>query len=172
MNLYFRLLLSLFYSSRIPKISLTQSAHLWFKAYPFDCDLNGHLTNSKYLAFMDLGRVSLIQQLGFFTIFYKKKWFPVLQSLEISFIKEIKPYAKIYLTTKFLGFDDKYLYIDQKFWVNNVLCATARIRGVFVSPAGVVPKSELISIFAEKITELPNSISLWKNYLLEKRHET
>jgi acyl-CoA thioesterase FadM len=156
----------------MPKISLTGFAQLWFRVYRFDCDLNGHLTNSKYLAFMDLGRVSFIQQSGLLKAFYQRRWFPVLQSVDLTFIKEIRPYSKILLTTELLGCDEKYIYLQQKFLVNNQLCCVGRIRGVFVGPKGKVAMNDLLAVLPNQIPASPPSLESWKNYLVDKKNET
>jgi acyl-CoA thioesterase FadM len=172
MNLFFRLLLSLFYSSRQPKIALTGIAHLPFRIYRFDCDLNGHLTNSKYLSFMDLGRVSFLQQIGLFNYFYKKSWFPVLQSVDLTFIKQILPGYRVMLTTQLLGIDEKYLYLEQKFLVNGELKAIGRVRGVFVGREGTIPMHEIKTILPGELPILPPSLDVWKTYLIDKKNET
>jgi len=158
----------------MPRILLHEQAHLWFHIYRFDCDLNGHLTNSKYLAFMDLGRVSLIQQIGLLKIFYQRRSFPVLQSIDMTFIKEIRPGSRLLLKTKLLGLDEKYIYLEQRFLVNDRLHAIARVRGVFIGAKGKLSNDELLLLIKDKgeIPILPASIDVWKTYLADKKNET
>ena len=63
MNLYFRIILVLIKSFFAKKISPLTSSTLSFRALPFDCDINLHLTNARYLSFMDLGRTYYVGQL-------------------------------------------------------------------------------------------------------------
>jgi len=158
----------------MPRILVHEQAHLWFYIYPFDCDLNGHLTNSKYLAFMDLGRVSFIQQVGLLNTLYQRRCFPVLQSIDMTFIKEIRPGSRLLLKTKLLGLDEKYIYLEQNFLVNDQLHAIARVRGVFIGPKGKLANDELLSLMQDKgnLPILPNSINVWKTYLADKKNET
>jgi hypothetical protein len=61
MNLYFRLFYLLLWE--IPRNKLRQSilatSGYQFRVLPLDVDINAHLTNSRYLALMDLGVVLL-----------------------------------------------------------------------------------------------------------------
>ena len=62
MNLYFRFWLILWQSLRAKAQNLLAPSQLRFTVFPTDCDLNLHLTNSRYLSFMDLGRTHLLGQ--------------------------------------------------------------------------------------------------------------
>lgn len=172
MTLFFRLFLITIQGFFKKRSSLNEVSSLFFKVYYFDIDLNGHLTNSKYLSFMDLGRFRLIQQYGLLKHFILNKMFPVLQSVEMSFIKEIKPGEIIELKTKLIGFDEKYIYIEQLFYVKNELRCSARIRGVFLSSKGIVSPNDVFLLLKDQIVpKLPESINLWKIYLQAKKNE-
>lgn len=92
MNLYFRLLL-LFYRIKRNKLyqPLLDEVEIDFRALPSDCDINLHLTNSRYLAFMDLARTWMTERLGLFSVVMKRRWFPIVNATAITYIKDIKP---------------------------------------------------------------------------------
>ena len=73
MTLFFRLFLITIQGFFKKRCSLNEVSSLFFKVYYFDIDLNGHLTNSKYLSFMDLGRLRLIQDYGLLKHFFINK---------------------------------------------------------------------------------------------------
>ena len=56
-NLYLRLLKSLFLLPFVRRQALLGSGRIAFRAWPNDCDINLHLNNGRYLTFMVLGRV-------------------------------------------------------------------------------------------------------------------
>ncbi len=63
MNLYLRLFLLLFRLIGLKRKGLFEESRVAFRVLPNDCDINFHMNNGRYLAFMDLGRVHLMAQL-------------------------------------------------------------------------------------------------------------
>ncbi|CCQ09367.1 conserved protein of unknown function; putative thioesterase domain [Pseudoalteromonas luteoviolacea B = ATCC 29581] len=172
MNLYFRLLLLLW---RIRKNrdyeKLLAPVEIDFKVMPSDCDINMHLTNSRYLAFMDLARTWLTEKVGLFGAIYKRRWFPIVNATAITYIRDIKPLQTFTVTTQLVGWDHKYFYISQKFHSERGLHAIAFIRGVFCRKQGIVPVEEMLDVagFDGEAPILPKEIMHWKEMLEEKK---
>ena len=174
MNLFLRILW-LFLSQKKQELShWSQTTHVSIKVGFLDLDINAHLTNSRYLAFMDLGRLQLIRSLSFFSLMWKKKWMPVLSTVNCSYIKEIPRGARIDLRTKIIGFDEKYWFIRQQFYVNETLHAQALCRGLFVGPQGKVKPEHILKqhqasskAIDTQALELPKYIPSWQDFLQE-----
>jgi hypothetical protein len=64
MNLYLRLICVLWKIWRLPRKGVFDESRVTFRVLPTDCDVNFHLNNGRYLAFMDLGRLHLTAQIG------------------------------------------------------------------------------------------------------------
>jgi hypothetical protein len=64
MVLIFRVILVLLLSRFRRRIGPLDEASLRFTALPTDCDLNFHMSAGRYLSFMDVGRVELIEREG------------------------------------------------------------------------------------------------------------
>jgi acyl-CoA thioesterase FadM len=108
-------------------------ARLRFRVLPFDCDLNFHLNNARYLSFMDLGRWHLLAVSGLFKQVRKHRWLPVIAGLEITFLRPINPLQAFDLVTRVLAWDDRYVYLEQRFIVKGSLMATALVKGAFIA---------------------------------------
>jgi acyl-CoA thioesterase FadM len=138
---------------------------------PWDIDTNGHLTNSRYLSFMDLGRLDLFVYSGL----WKRDWthsiFPILQSVEISYIRSILPGQVTSVHTQILGVDEKYCYIQQQFTVNGKIVADARVRAVLCNGHGALLPTSIMQEHSIP-SSLPASIEKWKNYLSLKTIES
>lgn len=132
MNLIFRVLLLLLTRNRLPKIKPLEPSHTRVTVWPTDCDFNLHLTNSRYPALLDLARTQYLIQIDSLSKFISGGWKSVLSSQSISFIKEIKPFAKVDITTQILNWDRKYCYIEHQFFVDNKLHAKALARVAFI----------------------------------------
>ena len=84
MNLYFRLLLLFFKIKRNRDYqSLLDTVDIDYKALPSDCDINLHLTNSRYLAMMDLSRTWMTERVGLLKQIMKRRWFPIVNATAI-----------------------------------------------------------------------------------------
>ena len=132
MNLIFRVLLLLLTRNRLPRIKPLEPSHACVKVWPTDCDFNFHLTNSRYPALLDLARTQYLIQINSLSKFVGGGWKSVLSSQSISFIKEIKPFANVDITTQVLNWDRKYCYIEHQFFVDNKLHAKALARVAFI----------------------------------------
>ena len=168
MNLYFRLLL-LFYRIKRNKLyqPLLEEVEINYRALPSDCDINLHLTNSRYLAFMDLARTWMTERLGLFPVVMKNRWFPIVNATAITYIRDIKPLQEFTVATQLVGWDHKYFYIKQTFKSERGLHAVAYVRGVFKKKGGFVTVEELLEAagFEGEAPELHEEIVHWKEML-------
>lgn len=106
---------------------LTLSSHT-FRVMPWDCDLNLHLTNGRYPVWLDLVRTRFFIEIGASHLFIKQGWRSVLASQTVTFIREIKPLAKVQVTSEVLHWNRKYLYLEHRFLVDGKLHASALAR--------------------------------------------
>jgi len=132
-NLYLRLLRVLLGTLFIRRRPLLEPGCLRFRVWPTDCDINLHLNNGRYLAFMDLGRIHLIAQIGFLGKILRRQWVPVLTDAEIRFIRPLKPLQPFELVTRLLTWDENCFYIEQRFIAGGRLHAVGRVKGLFLS---------------------------------------
>ena len=173
MNLYFRMLVV------FVKIWLgltkrwSEESVLQFRVFPFDCDVNLHLTSSRYVAFADLGRIHLLGQIGILRGVLNRRWFPFASGVEITYIRPIMPLQKLNLRTRILTWDEKYWYTEHKFEVGNQLRAIAIVRGVFVKGPDIIPMNEIAALTDEDPASppAPNSIQQWIQLLEAKKEE-
>ncbi len=146
MNLYFRLIRILLKISSCKIIKADETSIIKYRAWPFDCDINFHMTGSRYTALMDLSRVYFIGQINIFSKLIKRKWFPVVKAQEITFYKPIKPLQEFEVQTKLLAWEDKYCYVRQRIVSNDTVCAEAIIKGVFVGNRKTIPLQEVMEL--------------------------
>ena len=165
MNLYIRLLLLFFKIKRNRDYQqLLDTVDIDYKALPTDCDINLHLTNSRYLAMMDLSRTWMIERIGLLKQVMKRRWFPIVNATAITYIRDIKPMQRYTISTKLVGWDHKYFYIEQKFHSARGLHAIAYVRGVFKNKKGIVSIEEMLEVaeFDGVAPILPIEIMHWK----------
>ncbi|QUN05836.1 thioesterase family protein [Shewanella yunxiaonensis] len=174
MNLYFRLFWLLFWRMRRARtIDFLDVSRLEFRAWPTDCDINLHLTNARYPALMDLARTYMLSEMGLLKPFLQRKWLPVVNASEFTFIRDIKPLHKFNIDTRLLGWDDKYFYIEQRFVSQRGLHAIANVRGLFVCKGRKITTAELLqaAAFQGEAPALAADVLAWKQLLQAKKQQ-
>jgi len=68
----------------------------------------------------------------------------VVGALKIRFLKPLKPFQKFELKTRIIGWDSKWLYLEQWFEAGGELCAKAHLQGLFKGPERKVATKELL----------------------------
>lgn len=109
-----------------------------------DCDINGHMNNSRYLAIMDLGRWHYMLATGLWRFTLERKWAPVAVRVEIDYKKSLKPGDRFELETRAISTTERTVTIQQRFWKGDVLCADARVIVLFMHKGQVQALAPLI----------------------------
>ena len=136
MNLYLRLLQLMLRNRTKDRITLWDSAVTDFRVLPSDCDIFRHMTNSRYLAVMDLGRMDLLERSGFWDQLQAKGWYPVVAGQTINYRRSLKPLQKYQVKSRVVGVDDRWVYAEQTFTAKDEVYARAFIRIRFLKKEG------------------------------------
>ena len=171
MNLYLRLLWLLWHMRGMEQRGLFDESRLAFRVLPNDLDLNLHMNNGRYLAFMDLGRVHLMAQAGLMVHVRRNRWMPVLAAAEITYLRSLNPFERFELVTRVMTWDDKYVYMEQTFEREGELCAHAYVKGLFLSHEGRVPNAELVGAMGYRgdAPAMPEALQRWAALTITKR---
>jgi YbgC/YbaW family acyl-CoA thioester hydrolase len=152
MNLLLRLLLVLirarhYRAGAFPPLG---EARLTFRILPTDLDFNLHVNNARYLSFMDLGRVDLLNRLGLLRFAFRGRWLPVLGAAAIRYHRPLHLGQRVALVTRLAGWDEKWFYLEQRFERGDKPIATAWVKGLIRGPEGSIPtRAVLASVGAD-----------------------
>jgi len=145
MNLWLRLLWVLIAVLWRPRIGVTDSSVLGFRVMPHDLDLNIHMTNARYLALMDLGRIDLAARCGLLRLTFQRKWQPVVGGTVVRFRRALKPFQRFSLTSRLVGWDDRWFYFEQSFEAGGMPACLALVRGAFLNDGAIVSPHEVMA---------------------------
>jgi acyl-CoA thioesterase FadM len=164
MNLYFRLLkliLSRFFFRKA--LGFLETSVIEGRVWPTDLDNNLHMNNGRYLTIMDLGRLDLILCCGYLRLCVKNRWFPIVGALKILYLKPLKPFQKFQLKTRVLGWDSKWIYIEQIFEADGILCAKSVLQGLFHGSQKKISTREWMKAarYQKKSPQLPKDVRAW-----------
>ncbi len=163
MNLYlraFKIIILSFFRKRLGPL---ETGIVKFRVWPNDIDINFHLNDGRYVSVMDLGRLDLTLRNGLLTHCIKNRWFPVVASVMVRYVKSIKPFQKYRVETCILGWDDDWFYFFQRFLCGGELLAAGIVRTVFLRNGSKVKSEDIVtSLYGKmKSPEIPEWIKEW-----------
>lgn len=136
MNMFLRTMLVMWKSRRSSRLSMLDVSRLWLRVVPSDLDILGHMNNGVYLSYMDLGRMDLVIRAGAWKLFSERGWLPVAASETMSFRRSLQPWQRFELQTRIVGYDDRAVYMQQRFVVAGEIYAEGVVRGRFAKKSG------------------------------------
>ena len=147
LNLWGRLVYTLIAKRFRKKIEFMDTCITPFRVLPSDLDLNFHMNNARYFAWMDIGRLDLLSRSGMFSVMKRNNWFPVVADEKISFGRSLDLFDSVILETKLHGWDAKYFYIQQQFKKADEIYAGAMVKARILSKQkGPLETSEIMDM--------------------------
>jgi acyl-CoA thioesterase FadM len=165
-NLLFRTALLFLRARRRSKLHVHDVARTPFRVLPSDLDVLGHMNNGVYFSIMDLGRMDLMIRAGVWATLTERGFYPVVTKETISFRKSLQPWQRFVLESRIVGYDDRAVYIEQRFVVGGEIFARAYMCGRFLKKAGgTVSVTELVDALGIDPTEvtLPKWLTGWSD---------
>ncbi|WP_067562050.1 acyl-CoA thioesterase [Halofilum ochraceum] len=157
MNLWLRLLLLHLTLKRQSRVDLLEEVVLDLRVWPTDLDIQRHMNNGRYLSVMDLGRYALMARTGLLGVATRQRWMPLVRGLEIEYFKPLMPFQRFRLHTRLAGWDEKWLYLEQRFETDERVCASARIHGLLRGRDGNIAPDRLLQALGEGHRESPRT---------------
>ncbi len=182
MNLYIRLFymfIASFFKTTIAKPLDEMS--LRFCVLPNDLDLNGHMNNGRYLTIMDIGRMDFVLRLKLAGYVIRNGYIPVLSSATMRYRLPLLPFQKYVLTTRILCWDDKWVFMEQRFIIkggkkNGAVAAIGLVKGSFFSKKtrATIPTGDIMATigFADQSPPIPVYLQKWQESEDALREET
>lgn len=166
MLLLFRFLATMLLSRLRPRISPLDPSVVRFTVLPQDCDLNLHLNAGRFLSFMDIARVELLARMRVLRRIIGRGWRPVVGGIVIRYRRSILPFERFTITSRVLGWDDKWFYIehilDRR---DGSLAAIGHSRTLLRTKTGTLHPSELLALMGMEGREspaLPEFVLQWR----------
>ena len=167
-NVLWRTLLTLFLARRARRRNgrrmPTEVFRLRVRTLPTDIDLLRHMNNGRYLSLFDLGRWDMLVRTDLLDQMRAHDWYSVVSNETITFRKSLQLWQRFDLETRFVGHDEKALYLEHRAVVRGEIYARALVRARIVRRAGgTVPHDEFFAAVGmpEGIPDVPQWIHDW-----------
>ena len=137
------------------------------RVWPQDLDLNFHVNNGRYLAFMDIGRMDLLFRTGIGRKMVREKWQPVLTGVNARYRRSLGAFQRFTLETRLAGWTETSLFMEHKVIAlsgphKGEVAVTATVRAVMLKDGRKLSSADMLSAFAP----LPESPPLPEDYAL------
>lgn len=164
MNLLVRLLMLVVGARRRSRLSPLDESVLEMRVLPNDLDANMHMNNGRYLSLMDLGRFDLTIRNGLLAATLRRGMRPVVGSVLIRFRRPLDPFQRYTLRTRAVCWDEKWIYIEQRFERGGETAAVGIVKALFVGKGGSVPTREVFATvgFTGDSPPMPPAVELWR----------
>jgi len=150
MNLIFRLIRVIVVALFRRRLKVLDDSVLRFIVWPNDLDVNFHMNNGRYLTVMDLGRIDLTVRNGLFGVMIRRRWSPVVGTVTIRFRKSLLPFRSYRLITQVVCWDDKWIYMEQRFERKGEVIAIAYVKCLFRSGKRTLRSRELLAAIGQE----------------------
>lgn len=99
-----------------------------FRVLPIDIDVYRHMNHAKYLNYLEAARWDLQVRSGFLKLALKKGWIGPLSHVQLDYYRPLTLFQEFEVTTQFVGFEEKWLYMLQRVWSGEKEMARALIK--------------------------------------------
>jgi len=122
--------------------------------------------------FLEKARWDHSIQTDTFNLLLKNKLNFIVAGVEVGYIREIRLFKKFDVETTYLGWDEKYFYLEQKCVADGKLCNYSLVKAVFTQKGKVVSPSEVMDIIPveQRPQQLPEHMQIWKDLAIAKRN--
>ena len=172
MNLLIRLIITALFSFFKPKIGLQGTACYKGRTWPWDYDIQGHMTNTRFLALADLAIFQFMLRSNVYRYFASNKLLPVVVTREVRF-KRILTFPRPYkIHTQMAYWDDEYFCWRQVFESEGKYAAEVYTLGVILKRGTrnkYSPKQIAFDMIGEELEPSPPNETI--SHLLRKAKE-
>lgn len=136
-----------------------------------DIDFNMHINNARYMVFMERARWDHPVQTNTWNVMLKDKLNFIVAGIEMGYIREIRLGKRFDVETRYIGWDEKYIYLEQRFVVDGKIHAYGLVKAVFLQQGKRANPGEVADILGvhQANDVLPEHLVLWKQLSHAKR---
>lgn len=140
---FLRMAKELVRARRLPPLGLLDSHVSHHRCWPWDLDLWMELNNGRTLTLFDLGRLPLARRTGLDRVLKARRWGLTVAGSSVRYRRRVTAFTRLTMHTRCLGWDARFLYMEQSMWNGSECSSHVLIRSAIVSNAGMVAPAEM-----------------------------
>lgn len=151
------------FGARGPRMDILEQHIGQHRAWPWDIDPWRDLNNGRILTLFDLGRIALAGHTGLNATLMRNRWGIVVAGNTTRYRKRITMMQRFEMRTRCIGWDQRFLYMEQSMWRGGECCNHILIRGAITSKAGIVAPQQVVEAMGHQgeSPALPDWVRHW-----------
>lgn len=160
---FLRLAKVMWQAKRNTSIHVTDKSEISFSCHPWDLDIFNEMNNGRVLTLYDLGRTELGIRCGLMDVLASKRWALVVAGSSVRYRKRVHMFHKVKMYTQCVGWDERWMYVEQSMWVDGQPCSSVLIRAGVTSKSGLILPQQILEAMDEPVEspELPQWVTEW-----------
>lgn len=164
---YLRLAKELWTHRAAPPLGLFETHVSRHRVWPWDLDPWMELNNGRTLTLYDLGRVPMAMRMGLGPLMRARGWGLTVAGNSTRYRRRVTVFSQVEMRTRLLGWDERFLYMEQSMWRLGECTSHILIRSAIVQTgqgrAGIVPPAEFAAAagVAPESPPLPGWVRAW-----------
>ncbi len=133
------------------------------RCLPWDADMYIEMNNGRIPTLYDLGRFGLSARTGLLDVLKQESWGLVVAGYSMRFRARIRPFQTFELRTRFLGFDDRFFYLEQAMFRGDTCCNHGLLRTGITTKGRLTPVEDVAVAMKIDTTSppLPDWVQAW-----------
>ena len=103
-----------------------------------DCDINRHMTNSRYPDYLDLGRWHLMMRSGAYKPCLHDRSAPIVVELKVHYQRELRYGVEFTLDSRLISIEGKCMHFEPFFLVKGQPYCRAQVKSLLVQKGRVI----------------------------------
>ena len=144
----------------LPLLGTHVSTHM---CWPWDLDLWVELNNGRTLTLYDLGRIPLGIRTGLKRVLMANRWGMTVAGNTVRYRRRIRAFDRVTMHSRCIGWDHRFLYIEQSMWKGDDCTSHMVIRSAVTSRDGIVAPARVLAALGQSDISppLPDFVQAW-----------
>ena len=150
-------------AKRMPALGPLGTHVSYHRCWPQDIDYYLEMNNGRVLTMLDLGRTGLAERAGLLRALAKNGWGLTVAGSSIRYRKRIRPFVKFRTVSKSVGWDERFVYLEQSIWIGDDCAVQALFRTAVTDKNGIVRPERFMAAMGlrDPSPDLPDWVQNW-----------
>ena len=160
---YARAAARLFGASRKSRLGFFDEITTHHRAWPTDTDIFGELNNGRILTLFEMGRWEMTMRMGLGRLVLREGFGFAVAGVSVRYRRRIPTWSRYHMKTRLLGWDERFMYVDQSMWRGDEACSQLLLRAAFMHKGkSVAPQvvTQKLGVDAQS-PALPDWVANW-----------
>ncbi len=160
---FIRLAKEMFINRNASALPITGTHVSYHRCWPQDIDVFMEMNNGRILTILDLGRMALGQRAGLLGTLKANGWGLTVAGNSVRYRKRIRPFVRFKLVSRAVGWDARFMYLEQSIWIDGECAVQALFRAAVTDKNGIVEPGRIIEAMDQDKTSpaLPTWVQNW-----------